>query len=484
MGNRTPTFQRVNVEHPDVRLLQDRLQEAFREILKNPILAAGDFRFIEIAGSSGASPTFVLQYRTAGTQTWVPIASFSSAGTITLTKNDGTAAGIFGGDPVYVYHGLRPLKPAPQAAATYPLGNDLQLFAEGPADVHIQALQLDTTATTSLTGGGGAQSVTVGSTKNFATVNPPGFTLILEPGTANEETVTAANWSLTDSTHFSITPTSNHTQPYTIRQRGSLFLDVRQIFLGHDSPAGQQVWLMSGNDLNLIAKFPNSLASSWPLQGVQWLPLTTGCVLSSSNPNGDYVIRNNNTASAFILQNAAAGVLVKVSELGANSGGVMAFGNSGGFVGKIDFDGLDILRVFGGGTTPGLLYYGSQGGTGTGGRFIIRDNATDNNTTLDVDTAAKTVKVGSGGTGLKQILQGNSGSLAFGTVNQDTTSVQSFALSGAATSGAVAVSPTAQLPAGVSCYGWVSSAGNVSIAVVNSAANQAVTATFNVSVVQ
>lgn len=79
-------------------------------------------------------------------------------------------------------------------------------------------------------------------------------------------------------------------------------------------------------------------------------------------------------------------------------------------------------------------------------------------------------------------LRATTGSLVFGSVAQDATATQTFALAGATTGVPVSVSPTAALPAGVTAYAYVSAAGIVTIAVVNAAALQAVTAAFNLAV--
>lgn len=119
-----------------------------------------------------------------------------------------------------------------------------------------------------------------------------------------------------------------------------------------------------------------------------------------------------------------------------------------------------------------------------------RSNANSQDFALSKDTSDNLtwpggVKLGIVGTQVNAIIRGTTGALVFGTVAQDTTAVQTFALVGAAVAGStVIVSPTAALPAGVSVYAWVSSAGTISVQVVNAAASQAVTATFNITVIQ
>lgn len=94
MPTRTPQPRRKAFKHPEVAELHDLLQESIRPILQNPLLASGDFRFTQVAGVRGAAPTWALQYRTPGTQTWTTIVSFDSLGNSPyIPKSLLTAAG-------------------------------------------------------------------------------------------------------------------------------------------------------------------------------------------------------------------------------------------------------------------------------------------------------------------------------------------------------------------------------------------------------
>jgi hypothetical protein len=112
--------------------------------------------------------------------------------------------------------------------ATMPLGGDILVEADGPADIHLRTGNngsgASTTSTTSLTGGGGAQSITVGSTASFYSKGG----LMLDQYTANEESLNLPNYAIVDGTHFTVTPLKSHTQPFNVTQAGSLRLDTFQ----------------------------------------------------------------------------------------------------------------------------------------------------------------------------------------------------------------------------------------------------------------
>jgi len=93
MSARQPqSFNKVQIEHADVKLvsqlnrMQDRISETTRQIASNPVLGMPDYRVIELAGASGALPTFAVQYRKVGTQTWTTIFSLTSLGIMSLAN--------------------------------------------------------------------------------------------------------------------------------------------------------------------------------------------------------------------------------------------------------------------------------------------------------------------------------------------------------------------------------------------------------------
>jgi hypothetical protein len=77
---RQPTFKQVRTGNRDIDRIQDNLRETLQPVLSNPIISAENFRFSEAAGVNGAPPTFALQFRTPGSQTWQTVGHFDSAG--------------------------------------------------------------------------------------------------------------------------------------------------------------------------------------------------------------------------------------------------------------------------------------------------------------------------------------------------------------------------------------------------------------------
>jgi hypothetical protein len=76
---RIATFTGRQTGNVDLDLVQDELRRVVNPALANPLFAAGDFQWVEVAGANPSiAPTFVLQYRTPGTQTWKTVATFGA----------------------------------------------------------------------------------------------------------------------------------------------------------------------------------------------------------------------------------------------------------------------------------------------------------------------------------------------------------------------------------------------------------------------
>lgn len=123
MGRLTSLRKIQATSWADLDRLQDHLREVLQPVLQNPMFASADFRWNEIAGNP---PTFALQYRTPGTQTWTSIATLSSVGDLStaIAKSLLTATG----DLIYASAASTPAR---LAAATN--GQLLTLSAGAPA---------------------------------------------------------------------------------------------------------------------------------------------------------------------------------------------------------------------------------------------------------------------------------------------------------------------------------------------------------------
>lgn len=71
---------------------QDNLAETLQPLLANPLFAAADFRWIEVAGAQGATPTLALQYRiaTPTPQTWQTILTVPVSGILVPAQGSGS----------------------------------------------------------------------------------------------------------------------------------------------------------------------------------------------------------------------------------------------------------------------------------------------------------------------------------------------------------------------------------------------------------
>lgn len=99
---------------------QDQLGETLQQVLTNPVLSAPDFRWLEVAGASGATPTWALQYRTGSPtpQTWATIVSSDADGDWSTAINLDLLTAT--GDMIYAS--------APGVAARLPVGSSGQVL--------------------------------------------------------------------------------------------------------------------------------------------------------------------------------------------------------------------------------------------------------------------------------------------------------------------------------------------------------------------
>lgn len=183
------------------------------------------------------------------------------------------------------------IMPAPATTAGYPLGNDLVLKTQGPADLRLGNIPLDIICSTTVTTG--SSIVTVSSTTQLS--GPSQYqTIQIDPDTANDETLPYYSWSIVDNTHLQITFGKPHTAPFIIRQSGIVSLDARRLQLNGADISDRPLTLIDKN-INIIAKLPNDVGGSFPENAIQLNTVLTG--MNSST--GNLLIRNA-TAQGFI----------------------------------------------------------------------------------------------------------------------------------------------------------------------------------------
>lgn len=187
----------------------------------------GSFAASKLTGvvSDAAIPAGVA--RTASANTW---ASEQTDAALHTFNNGIVVNGLLSGfSRTNSALNIKSVQPAVDGGgATMPLGGDILVETDGPADIHLRTgnngTGATTTSTTSVTGGAGAQSITVGSTASFYSKGG----LLLDQYTANEESLNLPNYAIVDGTHFTVTPLKSHTQPYNVTQAGSLRFDTFQ----------------------------------------------------------------------------------------------------------------------------------------------------------------------------------------------------------------------------------------------------------------
>lgn len=356
-----------------------------------------------------------------------------------------------------VMRSVQPLFPAPQATSSYPLGNDLWLGAMGSADLHMQNWSISLTSTTSVTGGGGTQAIAVGTplvcpstntlsascqssasftyaaTGYLCTPNGVGAcSLVVDPDTANAETLGPSSWSITDGTHLSITPLNSHTQPFAVRQIGGAWLDTRAVYVNKGDTSGKNLTFYDRNNSPILT-LPNDTSAAWPTSGISLNAYLTG----NFNVNRDLLIRNALSTSVTYWQNAAGTAnIVYIYEAGG--AGVLKLGSASNT--SLQLQGSsDIGRIYGGGTANGLIIY--PGDVTHDGLLMVRDHLENNY--VQVNTSTGEVDVGTATTTKPvKIAQGSGafvGSCTMSVASTCTATVPSGAKCVAATTSGVQV---------------------------------------------
>lgn len=190
------------------------------------------------------------------------------------------------------------------AQPLYPLGNDCDIFAYSGADIHLANRELQATSSTSCTAN--VQCTVTVSSPTVAGQAQAGLptalfstsqNIIIEPGSAaNQEFI--ALTSKSDPT-LTFTPTKNHTQPFFIRQQGTLFLDSNNLRIGADATGQLPQWCFGDAAGNCAFWMNKNPSATFPLSSPQFDAVWTG----KNGTNKDIIFRQNNAASHFQLLN-------------------------------------------------------------------------------------------------------------------------------------------------------------------------------------
>lgn len=257
-------------------------------------------------------------------------ATFTGTGKVKLAVGTPSSIVTIPSD-VQVHHLIRPVKPAMQAPTSFPQGNDLMLSTAGSADLHLTINPYDQTSTTNV-GGAGSVPITVTDTTQFC---PPsaGCSLLIEPYGANEETIASGNWSVTTGTVITATFAKAHTQPYTVRQEGSIVADAKRIVVRPTETSGHNAIIQDKN-LNALVTLPNDATVAWPSSGIQISRYLTGGFPDGTN---SLRLRMFGATSRFVLLNDTGATELFTVDDSGNTGvaGVLTVtggvGNGAGF---------------------------------------------------------------------------------------------------------------------------------------------------------
>lgn len=283
----------------------------------------------------------------------------------------------------YIWSGISPSRPA----SGFPLGNDLVLGTDGPADIYLKIRDFQLTSTTSCTGGllctatvGSPTLANIAVTGIYATptalldTSAGSKTCILEPGTANQEVI--ANYTIVSGTQISFTPVNSHTQPFFIKQQGIVFLQGHAMRPVAD-PTGQYKFFQfmdSNGNVSYQVPLQNG---AFPLNAPQFTAVWTGGVpLTGAHANISF--RNNTSADQLIVLNAAnTAQLLNLQETGG--GALFKLANATNNPITLNASNTAAGLIEGGGTGSALRLFGVNTGTGTSGTIDFMNNQTDSN---------------------------------------------------------------------------------------------------------
>lgn len=187
----------------------------------------------------------------------------------------------------------------PAVANGFPMGNDLRLIAQGPADLFIEQRPLSINCTTSVVGGV-PTLVTVSDTTKLSTASGVGLLVAFE--SAYQEAVPAANWSVVDATHLMITTVFDIPQPYKIAQGGTIQFNAMSAGWNAEKPADSP-FVFTDRWGQWVQHIPNDLSGTWPISGLQYSAQLTG----KRGANRDLEFRNSNPSGSIMFKDSANG---------------------------------------------------------------------------------------------------------------------------------------------------------------------------------
>jgi len=202
----------------------------------------------------------------------------------------------------------------------YPLGNDLALEADGPADLLLLHGDHGTAVTTTATSiNPGTQNITVVSTANFSTT--AGYVHVDYQQPAFESCTLN---SITPPTTMNITCAGSHSGTVTVDQTGTTQLNGHfgmeyNAWCPASAPANDHCPTFLGTQYQNTFAWPAASSDTFPLNAFQISAPITG-MTSGAYPTGpaDLVIRNASSGNKLNIETSTGSSALNVTDTGVN----------------------------------------------------------------------------------------------------------------------------------------------------------------------
>jgi hypothetical protein len=183
-----------------------------------------------------------------------------------------------------VYSQIEPVRPAPQAPNTYPLGNHLLMRTAGSADIHIATNPV--VISSSSAAGPGPATITVSSTAQLCP-GDAGCALVIDPDTP-QEAIAPGKWCIDSPTQITGTFALFHAPGFVIEHVGAVGFDTRRISLNGSDSSDHPLSFTDRNN-NPVITVTNETGGTWPNSAIQFQGLLTG----NNGRTKDLLVRYN-----------------------------------------------------------------------------------------------------------------------------------------------------------------------------------------------
>lgn len=218
----------------------------------------------------------------------------------------------------------------------YPLGNDLALSADGPADMVLVNGDLGNAITTTATAITAATptTITVGDSTKFST---SAAYVRIEPGKGDGVDDTCTLNSVANSTHMNVTCVYSHSGTVDVWQKGNLvFKGWAGLSLSPTQPANLSAYkfpFFIGSSFAYLMSIGINPSDTWPHNGIAFSEALTGMSTGSANhfpvPN-DLILRIADASHVIRMQTSSAGNAMVFSDSLVQFGNPLVPATAGG----------------------------------------------------------------------------------------------------------------------------------------------------------